>query len=45
MDRAEKDLAIQRLKLTKYDPKRMPPERFRTLTDAEIQSLIELLQQ
>jgi cytochrome c553 len=45
MDRAEKDLAIQRLKLTKHDPKRMPPERFRTLTDAEIQSLIELLQQ
>jgi cytochrome c553 len=45
MDRAEKDIAIQRLKLTKHDPKRMPPERFRSLTDAEIQSLIQLLQQ
>ena len=45
MSREEKDVAIERLKLPHADPKRMPPERFRDLSEAEIQSLVTLLKQ
>lgn len=40
MSREEKDVAIARLKLNAEDPRRMPPERFRTLTPDEIEKAI-----
>ena len=43
MNRAEKDLAIERIGLPDSDPKRMPPERFRSLTESEKALLIDLL--
>ena len=45
MDRKEKDLAIERLRLPEHDPKRMPPRRFRDLTAGEIEVLAGLLRQ
>lgn len=43
MSRAEKDLAIARLKLPAEDPKRMPPARIRSLTKEEIELLTKEL--
>ncbi|MCX6129222.1 MAG: hypothetical protein NTX25_09200 [Proteobacteria bacterium] len=43
MDREEKDLAIERLKLPNDDPKKMPPVRFRSLTESEISQVQDLL--
>jgi hypothetical protein len=45
MSRAQKDKAIRRLKLGTNDPKKMPPTRFRRLTDHEITLLEQLLKQ
>ncbi|MBL8610973.1 MAG: hypothetical protein JNL38_26765 [Myxococcales bacterium] len=36
MSREEKEVAISRLRLASTNPAKMPPSRFRTLTDAEI---------
>jgi cytochrome c553 len=44
MSRAEKDLAIRRLKLPAHDARRMPPDRVRLLTPQEIELLIKELQ-
>ncbi len=43
MDREEKDKAIERLRLGLTDVKKMPPERFRVLTEGEIAKLEALL--
>jgi hypothetical protein len=43
MSREEKDLAIHRLQLPKDVFRKMPPPRFRELSDAEIQLVIEEL--
>jgi cytochrome c553 len=43
MDREEKDKAIERLRLGDHDVKKMPPVRFRVLTEDEIQKLEALL--
>ncbi len=45
MSREEKDLAIERLRLPVDDPKKMPPVRFRVLTEDEIVKLEALLKQ
>jgi hypothetical protein len=44
MSRAEKDLAIQRLLITDNSRLRMPPFLFRTVTDDEIQLMVQELQ-
>jgi hypothetical protein len=43
MDRAEKDLAIQRLQMEDNNRLAMPPVLFRTITDKERQSMIDEL--
>ncbi|MBS2012775.1 MAG: hypothetical protein JST00_07810 [Deltaproteobacteria bacterium] len=43
MDRAEKDKAIERLKLAATDPLKMPPERFRTLSSDDITKIVSEL--
>jgi mono/diheme cytochrome c family protein len=43
MGRAEKDIAISRLQLPAENLLRMPPARFGTLTDAEIQLVVDEL--
>jgi hypothetical protein len=43
MSKEEKEIAIVRLGLSEKDPRRMPPERFRTLTPEEIKLLTEEL--
>ena len=43
MNREAKDKAIERLRLGDHDVKKMPPVRFRTLTEDEIQKLEALL--
>ena len=43
MSRAEKDVAIERLKLPDDSRLAMPPVLFRTITDAERQAMIEFL--
>lgn len=45
MSRAEKDLAIQRVLLPPDDLRVMPPQRFRTLSEAERSTLVEYLRQ
>jgi cytochrome c553 len=40
MSREEKDRAIERLRLPGTDPLKMPPERFRTLTAAEVDLMV-----
>ena len=44
MSRAEKDVAITRLQLPVTSSRKMPPERFRALSDAEIQIVVQELQ-
>ena len=45
MDRKEKDLAIERLRLPVTDPKAMPPARLRVLTEEARQRAIDALRQ
>jgi len=45
MDRAEKDLAIERLTMPQADIRHMPPQRFYTLSDAERQLVVDALSQ
>ena len=44
MDCEERKVAIERLRLPAHDVKRMPPAKFRTLTDAEIAKVEAVLQ-
>jgi cytochrome c5 len=45
MSRAEKDTAITRLQLPVESSRKMPPQRFRSLSDAEIKIVVQALQQ